>query len=141
MPPAFSVVPEQRTELRTAIMQSVPPLVQQSPGLTGCVAGDLFHPCLIGMPRDSCQANTATLQVDQEQDVIRDQPASGEDLDREEINPGQDGHMRLDEFLPRRGLAPFGRRLNPMSLQDVSYGLIPAKVDLSGSDKRNRAGR
>jgi hypothetical protein len=43
--------------------------------------------------------------VNEEQNVIRRQPTPGEHFDREEINPGQDGPMRLDEFLPRRGLA------------------------------------
>src|SRR5262249_26248075 len=60
-----------RAELRVAIVQSVPRLLQKSPVLAGRVARHLLHPCLVGMPGNSGQADAATLQVDEEQDVTR----------------------------------------------------------------------
>jgi hypothetical protein len=47
-------------------MQCVTPLFQESPGVAGCVARHLLHPCLIGVARDSGQTNPATLQVNEE---------------------------------------------------------------------------
>jgi hypothetical protein len=105
-------------------MQNVPPLVQESPGLTGCVAGHLLHPCLIRMARDPCQSDTATLQMNEEQDVIRHQATPCEDLDGEEIDASQHRHMRLNKLLPRRGLAPFRRRRNAVALQNIPHGLV-----------------
>jgi len=53
-----------------------------------------------GMPGDSGQADTPTLQVNEEQDVVCHQPTPGEHFDREEIDAGQHRHMRLNKFLP-----------------------------------------
>ena len=52
--------------------------------------------------------------MDEEQDVVSHQSAPSEDLDREEVDPGQHGQMRLNEFLPRRVLAPLRRRRDAM---------------------------
>src|SRR6516162_2820882 len=70
--------PKHRAELGVAIVQCVSPLLQESPGLAGSVARHLLHPCLVRMPGDSGQADTATLQVNEEQDVICHQPTPGE---------------------------------------------------------------
>ena len=105
-------------------MQNVPPLVQASPGLTGGVAGHLLHPCLIRMVRDPCQADTATLQMNEEQNVIGHQATPSEDLHGEEVDPGQHGQMRLNKFLLRRGLAPFRRRGNAVAFQNIPHGLV-----------------
>src|SRR6516162_6388968 len=78
IPPAASVVRKHRAELGVAIVQRVSPLLQESPGLAGRVARHLLHPSLVGMPGDSGQANAATLQVNEEQDVICHQPTPGE---------------------------------------------------------------
>jgi hypothetical protein len=60
----------------------------------------------------------------EEQNVIRHQATPSEDLDGEEIDASQHGHMRLNKFLPRRGLAPFRRRSNAVALQNLPYGLV-----------------
>jgi hypothetical protein len=54
--------------------------------------------------------------MNEEQNVVSYQAAPSEDLDREEVDPGQHGQMRLDEFLPRRVLAPLRRRRDAMPL-------------------------
>src|SRR5215469_2703972 len=105
-------------------MQNISPLFQESPLLAGRVARHLQHPCLVRMSRDPGQTDTAVLQVNEEQDVVRHQAAPSEDLDREEIEAGQHGQMRLNEFLPRRVLAPLRCRRDAMTLQDVPYSLI-----------------
>jgi hypothetical protein len=71
------------------------------------------------MPGDSGQADTPTLQVNEEQDVVCHQPTSGEHFDCEEIDAGQHRHMRLNKFLPGRGLAPLRRWRNPVALQNI----------------------
>src|SRR5215472_14749954 len=73
---------------------------------------------------DSGQTDKATLQVNEEQDVVCHQPTPGEHFDCEEIDAGQHRHMRLNEFLPGRGLAPLRRWRNPVALQNIPYGLI-----------------
>src|SRR5215469_2850132 len=114
MPPAANRIPENRAELRVPIMQNISPLFQESPLLAGRVARHLLHPCLVRMSRDPGQADAAALQVNEEQDVVGHQAAPSEDLDREEIEAGQHGQMRLNEFLPRRALASFWRRRDAM---------------------------
>jgi hypothetical protein len=66
--------PKHRAELGVAIVQRVSPLLQESSGLAGRVARHLLHPSLVGMPGDSGHADTPTLQVNEEQDVICHQP-------------------------------------------------------------------
>jgi hypothetical protein len=57
---------------------------------------------LIRVPGDSSQTDAAALEVNKEQDVICHQSAPRNDLDGEkEIDPGQHGYVRWDEFPPR----------------------------------------
>src|SRR5215472_3485368 len=76
-------------------MQSVLSLVQESPALPGRVACHLLHPCSIRVARNPGQTDAAAFQMDEEQNVVRHQPAPSEDLDREEVDPGQNGQMRF----------------------------------------------
>src|SRR5215472_9007137 len=76
------------------------------------------------MPRDPSQANTATLQVNEEQHVVGHQAAPAQHFDGEEIDAGQYRHMRLNEFLPARALASFWCRCDAMPLQHVAHGLV-----------------
>src|SRR5215813_10346547 len=105
-------------------MQCVAPLIQEAPRLPSRVARHLLHPYLVRVPRNSGQAHLAALQMNEEQDVVGHQATPSEDLYREEVDPSQHGQMRLDEFLPRRVLAPFRCRRDAMPLQDVPYSLI-----------------
>src|SRR5215468_2002590 len=105
-------------------MQYVLSLVQESPALPGRVASHLLHPSLVWVARNPGQTDAAALQMDEEQNVVGHQATPSEDLDREEVDPGQHGQMRLNEFLPRRVLAAFRCRRNAMPLQHVPYSLI-----------------
>ena len=108
-------------------MQYVPPLFQESPALAGRVARHLSHPSLIWVARNTGQADAAAFQMNEEQDVVGYQPTPTQDLHHQEVNPGQHGQMRLNEFLPRGVLAAFRRRRDAMPLQNVS----PPKGSLS----------
>jgi len=57
-------------------------------------------------------------------ECVGDQPAPSKNLHRKEVDPGQHGQMRLDEFLPPCVLAPFRDRRDAMTLQDVPHSLI-----------------
>src|SRR5215471_14423077 len=58
----------------------------RNPLLASRVARHLLHPCLVRMPRDPSQANTATLQVNEEQHVVCHQAAPAQHFDGEEID-------------------------------------------------------
>jgi hypothetical protein len=73
------------------------------------------------MPRDPGQAHATALQMNEEPDVVGDQPAPSKNLHRKEVDPGQHGQMRLDEFLPPCVLAPFRDWRDAMTLQDVPH--------------------
>jgi hypothetical protein len=101
------------------------------------VARHLLHPFLVGMPGNSGQADTPTLQVNEEQDVVCHQPTPGEHFDREEIDAGQHRQMRLNKVLPRRGLASLRRWRNPVALQNIPYGLIRDRIPKIGQRAHN----
>jgi hypothetical protein len=75
--------------------------------------------------------------MNEEQDVVCYQPTPTQDLHREEVNPGQHGQMRLNEFLPRRVLAAFRRRRDAMPLQHVPHTLIRDGVAEIGQRTHN----
>jgi hypothetical protein len=56
--------------------------------------------------------------MNEEQDVVRHQPVLREDLDRKEVDPRQHRQMRLNEFLPGRGLASFRCRRDAVPLSN-----------------------
>src|SRR4029450_1901772 len=82
-----------------------PPLLHRE------VAGHLYHPGLIGMWRDASHMDLPPPQVQENQDVIRHQPAQRPHLGGEEIGRHEDVNVRADELFPRRGrLALWSRR-------------------------------
>src|SRR3974390_255721 len=102
-------------------MQYVPPLIQKSPALAGGIPCHLLHPRLVWVRRNPGQADAAALQMNEEQYVVRHQATPSEDLHREEVDPSQHRQMRLNEFPPRRGLAPFRCRCDAMPLKEVPH--------------------
>src|SRR5215472_4997349 len=105
-------------------MQYVPPLVQESPCLSGRIPCHLLHPRLVWVPRNPSQTDAAALQMNEKQNVVGHQATPSEDFYCEEVDPSQHGQMRFNEFPPRRVLAAFRRRRDAMALQDVSHSLI-----------------
>jgi hypothetical protein len=114
-------------------MQSIPTVIQISPAFIGRVARHLLHPGFVGTPRDPSHAHTPALQVDEEQYVVSHQTAPTEYLDREEVDPSQDRHVGLNELLPGRILAPFGRWLNDLENFRIDWMLAGLPTGVSRS--------
>src|SRR5215469_12777740 len=121
MPPAFSVSRKSQQNFVSRSCKAYCRWSRNPQGLTSGVASHLLHPCLIRVPRDPGQIDAAALQMDEEQNVVGHQATPSQDLYREEVDPGQHGQMRLNEFLPCRVLAPLRCRRDAMPLQDVPY--------------------
>src|SRR5688500_12775168 len=76
------------------------------------------------MPRDAGERHSPGLQMQEEEDIIRDETAPCQDLDRKEVGSGQDGHMRRDEVFPSSLLAALWCRCDAVALQDIPDCLI-----------------
>jgi hypothetical protein len=71
-------------------MQQVTTSTEASRRLIDRVAGHLSHPGLGGVPCDAGEIAPPGFQVEEEQDVIRDETAPGQNFDGEEIRSGKD---------------------------------------------------
>jgi len=60
------------------------------------------------MARDARQGYAASLQMQEEQNVVRHQAPPRQHLDGEEIGSGEHVQVPADEFLPSRRLTPLG---------------------------------
>src|SRR5438552_13850931 len=63
-------------------------------------------------------------QLHDEEQVICHQSLAGPDLDRREVDSGQNLPVGLEKRCPRGLILPLGRRLDAVALQDVGYGPI-----------------
>src|SRR5712692_3916663 len=97
-------------------------------GFVDRVARHLVHPSFRGMPRDTSETYTPSFQVEEEQNVVRGQTSPREHFDGEEINAGQDRHMRSDQILPICVLATLRCGSHAVTAKDVSYRLIGNNV-------------
>ena len=62
-----------RAELTVSVMEQVLAVSEETPGFQGHVPGDLFHPLFMRMWSHPGQADLATLQMNEEQDIVGDQ--------------------------------------------------------------------
>jgi hypothetical protein len=76
-------------ELPVAIMQNIALLKETSRCLICRITSHLLHPRFGGMPRYAGNANASALQMDQEENIIRDQTFPGEHLDGKEVDSGK----------------------------------------------------
>ena len=76
------------------------------------------------MSGDAAQPHSATADLDEEQNVVRDEPSPCQHFDREEVRASEHVHMRLDELLPGGRATPLGRRWDLVTTQDVADRLI-----------------
>src|SRR5262249_34639954 len=111
-------------ELGVAVMEHVTTLSQCAKGVVDSVAGHLSDPRLGGVTGDAGDGNATRLQVEKEENVVCDQAAPGQDLNREEVCADEDRHVRCNEVLPTRTLTPFRCRVDAVALQDVSNRLV-----------------
>src|SRR5258708_18209533 len=105
-------------------MQQVP-LLNQKPCLIHRDMGRyLFHPLLARMTRDTCQADSSALQVNEKQHIVRFQSGEREHFHGEEVRSHHDRHMSTDEVCPAGILLPLPGWRNIMPLKNVSDCLI-----------------
>src|SRR5689334_20711366 len=88
------------------------------------IASDLRHPAFGRVPGDAGEGNAPRLQVKKEEDVIRNESTPGQDLNREEVCSGKDGHVRGHEVFPSRALAALRRWCDAVPLQNVPDSLV-----------------
>ena len=84
------------------------------------IPGNLLHPFFGRVSGHAGKDDSSRLQLNHEQNVIGDQTSPSQHLDGKEVHPGQNRHMRSDEFLPARcrlrfgaGAIPCRRRMLP----------------------------
>src|SRR3989475_4849280 len=104
-------------------MDQILPWRQKTPLLHRHVTSHLYHPCFIGMRRDTSHRNLTTAQMQEKQDIIGHEPAQGPDLSGEEVRRHEDVHVRADKLLPRRGRLALRGRRDAMALEDVAHRL------------------
>ena len=100
------------------------------------IASDLRHPGFRGVPGDTGEGNAPGFQVEKEEDVIRNETTPSQDLNREEVCTGKDGHVSGDEVLSSRTLAALRRWRDAVPLQNVPDRLIGDLVAEIGRGRR-----
>src|SRR5215510_171572 len=101
-------------------MDQILPWRQKTPLLHRHVTGHLDHPCCSGMWRDASHMDLPAAQMQEKQDVIRDESAQGPDLGGEKVGCNKDVHVRADKLLPRRGRLALWSRRDAMPFEDVA---------------------
>jgi hypothetical protein len=76
------------------------------------------------MQRYAGNADASALQIDQEENVIRNQTFPGEHLDGKEVDSGKHIHGERMKSVQVVVWLTFGRRCNAVSSQRVARGLI-----------------
>ena len=105
-------------------MQQIAAAFQASPLLLCQVSSLLLHPILVRVRCESYQAHSASLQVDEEQHIIGQQPLQGQDFRREEVHSDQDVPVCADKVFPRNGLLALRSGRKAMATEDVAHRLI-----------------
>jgi hypothetical protein len=85
------------------------------------------------MLRHAAQHYPSSLELDEEQDVVRRQASPGEHLHGKEVGSREYGHVRPNELFPARIVAALGYRRDPMPTENVADGLIRHVVSDVGS--------
>ena len=92
--------PERLGVLGIAIMQEIAAIPKRAASFHGHVPGDLLHPWLVGVNRDSGDVHPAALEMDEEQHVVGHQPAQRQYFCGEEVGPCQQRQVRPNEGRP-----------------------------------------
>jgi hypothetical protein len=71
------------------------------------------------MPSYAGDADATALQMDEEQNVVRDQSSPGEHFHRKEVGTRQNVFMGGDKILPRSSSTSLRRPRNPVTAQNV----------------------
>ncbi|HEX4124043.1 MAG TPA: hypothetical protein VHY37_04890 [Tepidisphaeraceae bacterium] len=106
-------------ELRIAVGDEITAFFQDIAAGHGEIASDLAHPGVGEIGRDAAEVDLARLDVDEDQDVMRDQAEGGPDFGTEEVGGEQAFGMRFDELGPACRVLPPGRRVDAVFFEDV----------------------
>ena len=90
----------------------------------GRVPGDLLDPSFGGMSSHPGERYTAAVELNEEQNVIRDQPSPRQHLNCEEVHSCKYCHMRPDEVFSGRRLFAFGCRSDSMPAENITDRLV-----------------
>ena len=86
--------PELGGEFGVAVTDDEPMPAEEPVHRIGQVPGDLRHEDPVGGGRDTGHVGTPSLQVDEEQDVLRGEPERRPHFRREEVHPGDLAPLR-----------------------------------------------
>src|SRR5215831_6066768 len=82
------------------------------------VAGDLLHPFAVRLAHDAGDIDSACRDIDDEEDVVADQPSEREHFHAEDVHRSDHAEMRLQKRPPRHPLASRWRGFESMLVQD-----------------------
>ncbi len=128
---------ERRTKLGISIVNEILIGLEDAPPLHGHIASDLLHPYRIRARRDPGNADLAGVELDEEQDTKRDEPAEGPDLGAEEVGGPQHLLMGTDELAPGGRLLSIWGRWKPSAFEDFAYRLVANLVAQLGQGAGN----
>jgi len=109
-------------EERVAVDDQHPRLPEEAVEGVGQVPRDLHHPLLAGIARDPSDMDSPGLELHDEEDVVADEAAKGEHLDREEVGPEEPVPVRREEVAPGGLAAPFRRGDDPVLVENSHDG-------------------
>jgi len=81
-------------------MQQVTTPKDRTRGLIDSIASHLRHPGFGGVSGAAGQGNTPGFEEEKEEDVIRNETTTSQDLNGEKVGSGKYGHVSADEVLP-----------------------------------------
>ena len=88
------------TELRVAIHDQVSLAVKKTIFAVGQFTSRLFHPGLVGTGRTAGEVNASRFQLDDKQQIKRDEASFGPDFDSSEVDRGEYVPVRFEERAP-----------------------------------------
>jgi hypothetical protein len=115
---------------------------QEAACRVGEVASDLRHPCPVGTVREAGDVSATSLQIDNEEDEVANQPADRQHLNAEEVGRCDRAPMSPQECAPRKRLASARGRLEALGrtlLAELATLATPAGHDSRRSPPRQRA--
>ena len=104
---------------------------------SGHVAGDLFHPSLVGGAGRAAKNNLAGAHLDEEQDVVGGQSRLRPDLGGEKVGCPEDIFVAADELSPRQAPSAGEGRSQSVLAENVAYGLSGNGVTEVGERARD----
>jgi hypothetical protein len=118
-------------------MQKIAALVQVSRPFHRRVPGHLLHPARVRVPRYSAQRHSATANLDEEKDVVSDEPTPRQHFYREKVGTREHVYVGPDKLLPGACATPLRRGCNLVSAQNVADGLIGNEMAQIGQRPRD----